>query len=90
MVKQFITLYIIIMSIIGFFQMMIDKRKSVKHVWRISERSLLLTAALGGALGSWIGMYTFRHKTKHPRFYICVPLFLAIHVILYIMMFKVV
>ena len=87
MVQTVVTCYLIIMSVIGFFQMMTDKKKSRKHMWRISERTLLLTAALGGALGSWIGMYLFRHKTKHPRFYICVPLFLVIQALIYVLYF---
>ena len=90
MVQSFVTLYMAVMSVIGFFQMMIDKKKSRKHMWRISEKSLLLTAALGGALGSFLGMYLFRHKTKHPRFYICVPLFMVIQALLYVLYFYVI
>lgn len=90
MVQNFTTFYMIIMSIIGFFQMMVDKRKAKKHSWRISESALLFTAALGGALGSFIGMYMFRHKTKHPRFYICIPLFLFIQAVLYFVVFYII
>lgn len=77
---KIVHLYIFMMCVIGFFQMLIDKKKARKHNWRISERSLLLTAALGGAIGSWIGMYVFRHKTRHTKFVVFVPIFVVIHI----------
>ncbi len=66
--------YILMMSLIGFVLMWMDKRKAVKKAWRIPERTLILIAFLGGGLGSCLGMYTFRHKTKHGKFVISLPL----------------
>lgn len=57
-----------VMNLIGFFQMMIDKKRAIHHKWRIPERQLWVTAILGGALGLTIGMYVFRHKTKRLSF----------------------
>lgn len=52
----------------------LDKRKAKRGDWRIPERTLLLSAWLLGGAGAWLGMQTFRHKTKHLRFVIGVPL----------------
>ena len=60
----------------------IDKRKAQKGRWRIPESTLLLLAFLGGALGASLGMRVFHHKTKHWKFKILVPLFLALHLAL--------
>ncbi len=73
--------YLILMNIIGFIQMGIDKNKAVKHRWRIPEATLFLTAFLGSAFGSWIGMYVFHHKTKHMAFVIGMPLITVLHIL---------
>ena len=51
-----------------------DKKAAVENKWRTPERTLLLTALLGGGIGSYAGMEYFRHKTKTPRFMTVVPL----------------
>lgn len=78
-----ITIYLIIINIIGFLSMGIDKYKAIKDEWRIPERTLFIIAILGGSLGSWIGMYTFHHKTKHWYFVVGMPLILIIEAYLY-------
>lgn len=60
----------------------LDKWKAVRGRWRIRERTLLLLAAAGGAAGGWAGMYLFRHKTKKARFYVGIPLMLAVQIFL--------
>ena len=72
------------MNCIGFGAMWADKRKAIRHRWRISERTLLMTAALGGSIGVLAGMYIFRHKTKHLKFVIGVPAILAAQLILFL------
>ena len=52
-----------------------DKRKAKKGEWRVSERTLLLTAFLFGGAGAFLAMLAFRHKTKHTAFTVLVPLF---------------
>ena len=61
-------IYFIVVNIIGFVIMGIDKKRAIRGAWRISEASLFLTALAGGALGCTLGMYHFRHKTKHWYF----------------------
>lgn len=79
-----VTMYMLIMSIIGFVTMGIDKRKSIKRGWRIPELTLLLIAFLGGALGSFLGMRIFKHKTKHMKFIILIPLALLLNILLWL------
>ena len=64
--------------------MYVDKRRAIKRKWRISEHTLILTSILGGSIGSLIGMYTFRHKTKHLKFKLGIPIILTIQVALLI------
>jgi uncharacterized membrane protein YsdA (DUF1294 family) len=66
-------IYIAVINIIGFLSMGIDKAKAKKGAWRVPEKTLFLFPLLGGGLGSWIGMYFFRHKTKHWYFVVGIP-----------------
>lgn len=65
---------IMLWNIITFLMMGIDKRKAIKGRRRISEKTLILSAILLGGFGSWAGMLAFRHKTKHKKFQILLPL----------------
>lgn len=69
--------YLAVINFIGFFAMGIDKRRAKKHEWRIKERTLFLIAVLLGSAGIWLGMYAFRHKTKHWYFVVGIPVILA-------------
>ena len=59
-----------------------DKRRARQHQWRISERTLLGLALIGGSAGALAGMYLFRHKTKKLKFVVGVPVILAVQLIL--------
>ena len=63
-----VAIYLVIMNLMGFISMGVDKRKAIKHRWRIPEKYLFLFAFLGGSLGGIIGMRVFHHKTKHMKF----------------------
>ena len=75
---KLILIYLLIVNAIGFLLMLIDKRKAIRHRWRIPEKTLFLTAALGGSLGSILGMQLFRHKTMHWSFQLGMPAILAV------------
>ncbi len=51
----------------------IDKRKAKKGSFRIPEATLFSIAIIGGSIGSILGMFLFRHKTKHWYFVIGLP-----------------
>lgn len=74
----FIIAYFIIINLIGFFLMGADKRKAIKHAFRIPEATLFIVALIGGSLGTIAGMYLFRHKTRHWYFVYGMPLILLI------------
>lgn len=76
--------YIIIINLIAFLLMFIDKKKAQKGKWRIQESTLLIFALIGGSIGCILGMYTFHHKTKKPRFYIGVPIIIILQVLIII------
>jgi len=77
---KLIFLYLLIVNALAFLLMLVDKRKAQKKLWRIPESTLLLTAAIGGSIGSLCGMYTFRHKTKHLKFTLGVPAILIVQI----------
>lgn len=79
---KIIIVYLLIMNVVTFFMYGIDKWKARKNKWRISEATLLVTALIGGSAGALLGMHIFRHKTKHWKFKILVPLFLIVHIAL--------
>ena len=77
---KLILLYLLIINAIGFLLMLADKYKARKNLWRIPEATLLTAAALGGSLGCLLGMYTVRHKTKHLKFTVGIPVILVLQI----------
>ncbi len=75
-------LYLLLINAVGFALMLIDKRKARKNRWRIPEATLMAVAALGGSIGSLFGMYLVRHKTRHPKFTLGIPLILAVQLVI--------
>lgn len=75
-------IYLIVINIIGFFAMGIDKWKAKNDRWRIPEDTLIMITALGGGIGTIAGMYTFRHKTKKTKFTIGMPAILILEILL--------
>ena len=73
--------YIVIVNILAFSLFGIDKSAAIQQKQRIPNRVLLLTAVFGGSLGSLVGMYTFRHKTKKWYYTITVPVLLLIQIV---------
>lgn len=74
---KYLLIYLLVINAAGFLLMLIDKQKAKKNRWRIPEKTLFLTAIIGGSVGSLVGMYTFRHKTKHIQFTLGMPVILA-------------
>ncbi len=73
--------YFLIINIISFIMFYADKKKAIKHQWRIPEATLLLCSFIGGSFGAFAAMKIFHHKTKHPKFYILVPVFIILHLL---------
>ena len=68
----------IAVNVIGFVLMKRDKEYAQKDKWRVKESTLLATAAVGGSLGIYAGMYKYNHKTLHKKFTILVPIIMLI------------
>ena len=79
---DFLLLYLILINATGLLLMLADKRRAVKKRWRIPEATLLFVAVIGGSLGGLIGMYLFRHKTRHLKFSAGLPVILILQVLL--------
>lgn len=79
---KYLLVYLLIINAVGFLLMLVDKYKARKNLWRIPEATLMTVAALGGSVGSLVGMYTVRHKTKHLKFTIGIPVILAVQIVL--------
>lgn len=86
--SHIILFYLIIINLTGYTAMYIDKQKAIKKKWRIPESTLIGIALIGGSIGSYLGMQTFRHKTKHVKFKFGIPFifFLQILLLTYIIM----
>lgn len=84
---KYFLLCLLIINVVAFGLMHRDKRLAREKKWRIPERTLLLTAALGGSLGCLAGMYRFRHKTRHAKFTVGVPVILALQITLAMLLF---
>ena len=76
-----ILIYFVVINVVGFFAMGLDKAKAKADAWRIPEKTLLGIAFFGGGLGVWLGMETVRHKTKHWYFKCGVPVIFVVEVI---------
>ena len=76
---QPIILYYIAINAAAFIMYGADKFFAKKDMWRIPEKTLILAAAIGGAFGAYAGMQIFRHKTKHAKFNISIPVLMAVH-----------
>ncbi|WP_079479462.1 DUF1294 domain-containing protein [Halobacillus salinus] len=65
--------YFSVMNVTMYLMMWTDKRRAVEEKWRIKESTLWTVAFLGGAVGGWLAMRLFRHKTQHKAFSIGLP-----------------
>lgn len=79
--------YLIFINLTSLILFALDKYRASRRKWRISEKSLMTLAIIGGSLGSLIGMYFFRHKTHKRKFTVGLPLILVMQIILFVYIF---
>lgn len=84
---KYLLIYLLAINLISFIAYGIDKRKAIKNKWRIKEATLLGISFIGGSVGALLGMITFHHKTKKPRFKFGVPVMLIFHLVILFFMF---
>ena len=74
--------YLIGINVLTFLFYGIDKWKARKKKWRIPENTLIWLAVAGGSIGALLGIYVFRHKTKHKKFTLGIPAILIVQIVL--------
>ena len=81
MLEKILLVYLLLVNAAGFLLMLVDKYKAKRNLWRIPEATLMGVAAIGGSIGAIAGMKLFRHKTKHAKFYIGLPVILTLQIV---------
>lgn len=81
--NKLIFYYFIAINILTFLMFFIDKRKAIKHKWRIKESTLILLCVFGGSLGGLFSMYLFHHKTRHIKFKLGIPFIIIFQLTIY-------
>ena len=79
-----IIIYLIIINIISVIITVLDKYRAIKHQYRISEKALLTLSIIGGSVGMYFTMQLIRHKTRHLKFMLGIPLIIILQIILVI------
>jgi len=86
-VYQIIIFYLIVVNLVGFLTMGIDKKRASRRKWRISEATLFAIAIFGGSIGCIGGMYLFHHKTMKPAFQYGMPAILGLQILAAVIVF---
>lgn len=78
---KWVAVYLLGVNVLAFLMYGLDKMKAKKDKWRIPEKTLIMVAVIGGSVGAFLGMQTFRHKTKHLKFTIGVPVIFVLQIV---------
>ncbi|MDE6903623.1 MAG: DUF1294 domain-containing protein [Lachnospiraceae bacterium] len=81
-------IYLVIVNLSGLCLMGIDKNRARRHAWRISEKTFFVVGILGGSVGTWAGMYLFRHKTRHWYFVVGMPFLVILQTAVFLYLCK--
>lgn len=76
---ELLLIYYSVTNLLAFVSYFVDKRRAKAGAWRISEKTLLTMAWVGGAFGAYLAMRFFRHKTQKPAFRLGIPLAILVH-----------
>lgn len=77
---EYLFIYLLIISVISVFVTVLDKYLAKHNMWRISEKALLVFAALGGGLAMYITMRIIRHKTRKNKFMFGIPAIILLEI----------
>lgn len=79
--SQLLLIYLVLINLVSIIVTISDKYKAIKHKWRVPESTLLLLSAMGGSVAMYVTMLIIRHKTKHPKFMIGIPVIIVLQFI---------
>lgn len=85
---KFVIYTLILINCVSFALMGIDKKKSIKNSYRISERTLMISGIIFGGIGLYFGMRLFRHKTQKSLFKYSAPILLLFQSVLFLLFIK--
>ena len=80
MIYVYFAIYLLLINLLGFYIMYSDKKKAKNGEYRIREKTLFLVALLLGGIGVYLGMYKFRHKTRHLSFTVGIPICIILNI----------
>lgn len=83
----FLILYLLIINLFSIIITIFDKYRAIKRKYRVKESTLLLLSALGGSVGMYLTMQIIRHKTRHIKFMVGIPLIIILQIILAIVVY---
>ncbi|MBY6975282.1 DUF1294 domain-containing protein [Clostridium botulinum] len=83
---KIVLIYLLFINFIGFCIMLVDKNRAIHKEWRVPEKTLIGISIIGGSIGMLLGMFTFRHKTKHLKFLLGIPVIIIIqfYIVIYL------
>ncbi|HBZ6635052.1 DUF1294 domain-containing protein [Clostridium botulinum] len=83
---KIVLIYLLFINFIGFSIMLVDKKRAIHKEWRVPEKNLIGISIIGGSIGMILGMFTFRHKTKHLKFLLGIPVIIIIqfYIVIYL------
>lgn len=84
---KLVIIYVIVISVITVILTVYDKAAAKAGKWRIPEATLLILGLAGGALAELLIMCIIRHKTKHAKFMVVLPLEVILHIALIVLWF---
>lgn len=76
---KIILIYYLVINLVLFIAMALDKARAKKEAWRTPESTLFIMALLGGGIGGFISMFLFHHKNRKPHFYIIYTISIILH-----------
>ncbi len=81
---KIVIIYLIIISAVSVIITVFDKYAARRGMYRISERALLTAAAIGGSVAMYVTMLVIRHKTKHAKFMLGIPVIIVLQILLFV------
>ncbi|MBN1056246.1 DUF1294 domain-containing protein [Clostridium botulinum] len=83
---KIVLIYLLFINFIGFCIMLVDKNRAIHKEWRVPEKTLIGISIIGGSIGMLLGMFTFRHKTKHLKFLLGIPgiIIIQFYIVIYL------